>query len=154
MPKAWNNTNPPKILQESRMCFKTCLELYEVFRKASSHKLLPHWIWLTRCVSACSRVSMVTTQISHCGGLYSGYWLLSTASSSHAGESFQCFFTLLVGCESQILVCVSYHWETEVKHSKLHFSGMSSNHSVVTVVRTIVSGLAWRRGNAGCYFLD
>jgi hypothetical protein len=29
--------------QESRMCFKTCLELCEVFRNAFSHKMRPHY---------------------------------------------------------------------------------------------------------------
>jgi hypothetical protein len=43
--RVWSNANPlpPKNLEESRTFFRSCLVLCEVFGKASSHKMRPHY---------------------------------------------------------------------------------------------------------------
>jgi hypothetical protein len=55
----WNPPPHPKkkkIRRESRMCFKTCLELYEVFRNECSHKMRSHCTWTgTDFGNACHR---------------------------------------------------------------------------------------------------
>jgi hypothetical protein len=43
--KCWNNSNPSpskKFPQEWVMCFKICLEICEILKRASSHKMRPH----------------------------------------------------------------------------------------------------------------